>query len=144
MYICTLNSTNKHMLAYHIQVRKWQKEARRSHKLLSNFAAVDSWTKNPFGYSSKEIKYDSTEYRWLFSTALFFEINILSHSSHLNFQPFQRHGTRTKIENIKVHIFWEGHKILRNLRRRFFLCSNGQIYRGHFANFCDLLKIYEL
>ena len=28
----------------------------------------------------------------------------------------------------KVHIFWEGHKILQNLHHRFVLCSNGQIY----------------
>ena len=44
----------------------------------------------------------------------------------------------------KVHIFWEGHKILRNLHRRFVLCSNGQIYGGDFAKFCGLLRIYEL
>ena len=40
----------------------------------------------------------------------------------------------------KVTIF-----ILRNLhRRRFVLCSNGQIYDGDFAKFCGLLRIYEL
>ena len=44
----------------------------------------------------------------------------------------------------KVHIFWEGHKILRNLHRRFVLCSNGQIYGGCFAKMCGLLRIYEL
>ena len=44
----------------------------------------------------------------------------------------------------KVHIFWEGHKILRHLHRRFVLCSNDQIYGGVFANFCGLLSIYEL
>ena len=44
----------------------------------------------------------------------------------------------------KVHIFWEGHKILRNLHRRFVLCSNSQICGGDFAKFCGLLKIYEL
>ena len=37
----------------------------------------------------------------------------------------------------KVHIFWEGHKILRNIHCRFVLCSASQIYgaqksRGHF------------
>ena len=31
---------------------------------------------------------------------------------------------------IKVHIFWEGHKILRNLHCRFVPCSNRQIYGG--------------
>ena len=44
----------------------------------------------------------------------------------------------------KVHIFWEGHNILRNLHRRFVLCSNGQIYSGDFAKFCGLLRIYQL
>ena len=44
----------------------------------------------------------------------------------------------------KVHIFWEGYKILQNLHRRFVLCSNGQIYGGDFAKFCGLLRIYEL
>ena len=44
----------------------------------------------------------------------------------------------------KVHIFWEDHNILRNLHRRFVLCSNGQIYDGDFAKFCVLLRIYEL
>ena len=45
---------------------------------------------------------------------------------------------------VKVHIFWEGHKILRNLHCSFVLCSNGQIYGGDFAKFCGLLWIYEL
>ena len=44
----------------------------------------------------------------------------------------------------KVHIFWEGHKFLRNLHRRFVQCGNGQIYGGDFAKFCGLLRIYEL
>ena len=44
----------------------------------------------------------------------------------------------------KVCIFWEGHKILWNIHRRFALCSNGQIYGGDFAKFCGLLRIYEL
>ena len=29
---------------------------------------------------------------------------------------------------VKVHIFWEGHKILQNLHSRFVLCSASQIY----------------
>ena len=45
---------------------------------------------------------------------------------------------------IKVHIFWEGHKNLRNLHCKFALCSNGQIYRGDFAKFWGHLRIYEL
>ena len=32
---------------------------------------------------------------------------------------------------------------LRNLHRRFVLCSNGQIYGGDFAKFFGLLRIYE-
>jgi hypothetical protein len=46
--------------------------------------------------------------------------------------------------SVKVHIFWEGQKILRNLHRRFVLCNASQIYRGNFAKFCSLLRIYEL
>ena len=45
---------------------------------------------------------------------------------------------------IKVHIFWEGHKILRNLHRRFDQYYIGQIYSGDFAKFGGLLRIYEL
>ena len=44
----------------------------------------------------------------------------------------------------KVHLFWEGHKILRNLHRRFDCYYIGQIYGGDFAKFCGLLRIYEL
>ena len=41
-------------------------------------------------------------------------------------------------------MFWEGHKILRNLHRRFDCYYIGQIYGGDFAKFCGLLRIYEL
>ena len=44
----------------------------------------------------------------------------------------------------KVHIFWEGHKILWNLHRRFDWHYIGQIYGGDFAKFCGLLRIYEV
>ena len=44
----------------------------------------------------------------------------------------------------KVHTFWEGHKMLENIHRRFVLCSASQIYVGDFAKFCGLLRIYEL
>ena len=37
----------------------------------------------------------------------------------------------------KVYLFWEGHKILRNIHRSF-----DSYYR--FAKFCGLLRIYEL
>ena len=44
----------------------------------------------------------------------------------------------------KVHIFWEGHKILQNLHRKFDWHYIGQIYSGGFAKFCGLLRICEL
>ena len=47
-------------------------------------------------------------------------------------------------EQDKVHIFWEDHKILWNLHRRFDQYYIGQISIGDFAKFCGLLRIYEL
>ena len=44
----------------------------------------------------------------------------------------------------KVHNFWEGHKILQNLYRRFDRYYVGQIYSGDISNICGLLRIYEL
>ena len=44
----------------------------------------------------------------------------------------------------KVHIFWEGHKILQNLHLLFILCNASQIIGGDFAKICGLLRIYEL
>ena len=44
----------------------------------------------------------------------------------------------------KVHIFWEGYKILQNLHRRYDWHYIGQIYGGFFGKFCGLLRIYEL
>ena len=44
----------------------------------------------------------------------------------------------------KVHIFWEGHKILRNLHLTFVLCSASQKWGEDFAIFCGLLRIYKL
>ena len=44
----------------------------------------------------------------------------------------------------KVHIFWEGHKILQNLHQLFVLCTASQIIGGDFAKFCVLLRINEL
>ena len=35
----------------------------------------------------------------------------------------------------KIHIFWEGHKILRNLHQLFVLCTASQIIGGDFAKF---------
>ena len=44
----------------------------------------------------------------------------------------------------KVHIFWEGHKILQNLHSTFDWHYMGQIYGGDVAKFCGLLRMYEL
>ena len=44
----------------------------------------------------------------------------------------------------KLDIFWEGHKILRNLHRRFDRYYIGQIYGEYFAKICGLLRIYKL
>ena len=57
---------------------------------------------------------------------------------------FRLCGTCTYIFTSKVHIFWEGHKILRNLHDRFDRYYIGQIYGGDFAKICGLLRIYEL
>ena len=44
----------------------------------------------------------------------------------------------------KVHIFWEGHKILRNLHLTFIYSTYREKLSGDFATFCGLLRIYEL
>ena len=51
---------------------------------------------------------------------------------------------RSSSEDFKVHIFWEGHKILRNLHQLFDWYYIRQIIGGDFAKFCGLLRIYEL
>ena len=43
----------------------------------------------------------------------------------------------------KVHIFWEAHKIVRNLHQLFVLYTASQIIGGDFAKFCGLFRIYE-
>ena len=48
------------------------------------------------------------------------------------------------ISHIKVHIFWEGHKILQNIHLTYVLCSARQKWGGDFAKFCGHLRIYEL
>ena len=45
---------------------------------------------------------------------------------------------------LKVHIFCEGHKILRNLHCRFDWHYIGQIYSGGFAKLCGPLRIYRV
>ena len=49
------------------------------------------------------------------------------------------------MSNLQVHIFWEGHKILRNIHRIFdWQYIVGQIYSGDFAKLCGLLRINKL
>ena len=44
----------------------------------------------------------------------------------------------------KVHIFWEGHKILRNLHLTFDFVYCSQSKDGDFGRFCGPFRIYEL
>ena len=44
----------------------------------------------------------------------------------------------------KVHIFWEGHKILRNLLLTFDYSTYSLKLGEDFAKFCGLIRIYEL
>ena len=44
----------------------------------------------------------------------------------------------------KVHIFWEGHKILQNFPLTFDCINCSQKFGEDFAKFCGLLRIYEL
>ena len=45
---------------------------------------------------------------------------------------------------LKVHIFWEGHKVMQNLHCIFHPYYTGQINCGDFAKFCGILRRYEL
>ena len=44
----------------------------------------------------------------------------------------------------KVHIFLEGHQILRNLHHLYVPGTASQIIGGDFTEFCGLLRMYEL
>ena len=46
--------------------------------------------------------------------------------------------------NFKVHLFWEGHKVLRNLHLTFDNSTYSQKLVEDLAKFCGLLRIYEL
>ena len=52
--------------------------------------------------------------------------------------------SRAEIRDFKVHIFREGHKILRNLRLTFDYSTYSQKLGEAFAKFCGLLRIYKL
>ena len=56
----------------------------------------------------------------------------------------QMHLDQEKQVCIKVHIFLEGHKILRNLHLTFDHSTHSQNLGGDFAKFCGLLRIYEI
>ena len=43
------------------------------------------------------------------------------------------------VQSSKVHIFWEDHKILRNLLLTFVLCSASQKSGEDFAKLCSLM-----
>ena len=51
---------------------------------------------------------------------------------------------KKKFYILKVHIFWEGDKILQNLHQIFDWQYIGQIIGGDFAKVFGLLRIYEL
>ena len=53
-------------------------------------------------------------------------------------------GLLSYSSNCKVHIFWEGHKILWNLHLTFDYSTYSQKLGEDFAKFCGLLRIYEL
>ena len=55
-----------------------------------------------------------------------------------------RHDFTFPFCTFKVHIFWEGYKILQNLHQLFVLCTACQMNGGDFTKFCGLLRIYEL
>ena len=74
-----------------------------------------------------------------------YEIVIKYVSKHSSVQDSWKHVMSMLTSHlIKVHIFWEGHKILRNLHQLFVLCNASQIIAGDFAKFCGLLRLYEL
>ena len=64
----------------------------------------------------------------------------------MKFDDFIAH-TIEEVEGLKVckvHIFWEGHKILRNLPLTFDYSTYSQKLGEDFEKFCGLLRIYEL
>ena len=74
-------------------------------------------------------------------TSLVFNIFFASQNKLSTFE-ITWHSRSDRSITSKVHIFWEGHKILRNLHLTFVLCS--QKKSGDFTKFCGLLRIYEL
>ena len=101
-------------------------------------------------------------WRWLRRLAQWlFVVNIWRHLPTLETGPHQHPTVLVLTENRpsqfflfiykitsalqnKVHIFWEGHKILWNLHQLFEWQYIEQIIGGDFAKFCSLPRIYEL
>ena len=78
-----------------------------------------------------------------------FDENILVHNTGTKFwfrkPPLQCKNCYTfEGSNFKVHIFWEGHKILKNLHLTFDCMYCSQKLGEDFAKFCGLLRIYEV
>ena len=76
---------------------------------------------------------------WIFARFLSQTICLVSHNA-----DHSAVGHKSQFKVVKVHIFWEGHTILRNLGQLFDWQYIGQKIGGDFAKFCGLLKIYEL
>ena len=53
-------------------------------------------------------------------------------------------GQSVPLATVKVHTFWEGHKILRNFQLTFDCMYCSQKLGEDFAKFCGILRIYEL
>ena len=71
-------------------------------------------------------------------------IYILSHPTSSEILHTYRPMDPFKKMCYKVHIFCEGHKILRNFHLTFDRHCIGQKYGEDFVKFCGLLRIYEL
>ena len=67
------------------------------------------------------------------------------YTQFLNHSQWSKKPPRSRyFFTIKSHIFWEGHKILRNLHLTFDCMYCSQKLGEDFAKFCGLLRIYEL
>ena len=72
-------------------------------------------------------------YLLLVVTTHLYHVHILNSFRNLNFK-LDIQTFYISYQNIKVHIFWEGHRILRNLPQLFGLCTASQII-GEDMNF---------
>ena len=78
------------------------------------------------------------QFFFLFASSQHFFLLIVWLQNRFQWISFCDHGF------IKVHIFREGQKILRNLPLTFDYSSYSQKLGKDFAKFCGLLRIYEL